>query len=283
MEKDAELVNSLNRIEQPIQQLGQQITAGKSFYAPFKLRYEEGAKENDQQAFIKYFYFDCLSIKVSLDMKPDTRPLYVELLSSWTGVTFGDITKWMNEAANGENLIDSLFKIAERDKENAALKNCVKCLSEFVKYGYNRRIDIDDEELKISADKPECSLLAFAIVCTTLLEHFNMDPQQIDRGRMGVLYDYMQIASKVGGYYKSPNRKERRQIKKARKLNLFLAHEEVVYNTIRLWYEARVIYDTLARAASENRLEANDLSKIISESGMDIATGYRKPEDFFFS
>lgn len=262
-----------------VQQYQEAITAGKALYAPFKLRYSKDKRETERQRDWKAYYFDCLSIRVCLELNQDVRPLYIEVRNAWNGMTQSDLANWMKEAAESEDLFHSLCEISKRNERNESIVNLIKAISEFVKYGYNRRVDIEDENLKIFASKPESSLLMLAIVCTTLSSYLGIDPVQLDRERLGPMYDYLQIASKASGSYKSPNRRARRQIEKAKKFGLNLIHEDVALELLRLWYKSRVLYDSLAEAASEYKLTANDLSKKLSESGIDAATGYRALDD----
>jgi len=250
------------------------LTAGKSFYAPFKTQYKTG--ESDSFPEGKAVYYASLCIEAGLELNPSIRPLYIEIIRS---LNSPGIKEYRSNLKASQNLND-LHKI--NFLSYVEHPDCVffqECVSKFILRGFNHKSFIKDNP-KITASKSH--YLALAVAVSSATEYEDSSFGQLDNKLLGDNYRVMQERRDNITIRQDQERRKRLHTI-AKKYDMHLIHEDGLYALAKLWYVARVIMDNLTVASQLQEYNGYELPGFNNPGtayhkihDFDIATGYTK-------
>jgi hypothetical protein len=265
------------------------VTAGRSFYAPFKRPGAEPAVTDvlDVQES-KYLYYCALVHEAALELNPKTRNPFLEIINatksdgmaSFQNETIA-IKKYVQENNNTEFLKPLIDLPEEYEKP---LSDCIGLVGPYIKSFFNH----DIENPKIKPNSLDSGYLTLAIGLCALVESREKTFDDVNRAMMGESYWVLQ--DKTDDISNRPDRRQRHAIVElAQELGWHLIKEEPLYELAKLWYVARVIKNDLAKSLiGEYQIPGTDtvisLPKIYHPAtafrnihDFDLATGYAKP------
>lgn len=236
----------------------------------------------------KVFATACMCLEACLKINPQIKPLYDDIQNAWAktgmesmiektinffiGAEAASIfaashpAKWLDNAVKYP-LPENEPKDAQAQKDEGEWWDAV---DKFVKFGFNRESDIEENTLKVAVSEDNPSELVKAITLRSLMDYLVIDIEELDRKRTEPVYRLMNDESKPKSYYDRKFKNE--TIAKLQKSNRTLIKDETLYGKATLWYKARVMEKTLREAANKERLDPYDLTKRIRIC--DAATSY---------
>ncbi len=248
------------------------LTAGKSFYAPFKVQYKTGERDSFPEG--KAVYYASLCIEAGLELNPSIRPLYIEIIRSLNSPRIKEYRSELQAAQSLKALQNINFLSCIEHPDFLYFQRCV---SKFILHGFNHRSCIEDNP-KITAGKSH--YLALAVAVGSAIEYEESSFGQLDNKLQGDNYRVMQERRDNITNRQDQERRKRLHII-AKKYDLHLIHEDGLYELAKLWYVARVVKDNLTVASQIQEYNGYALPAFSNPGtayhkihDFDIATGY---------
>ena len=240
------------------------MTAGQSFYAPYKRRNRPSEEAFPQG---KYPYYCALVLEAALELNPSLRPQYIEVVRA---IARPGIQEYKQELLflKPDKLIAASKALDERYVHNPELKlndedvlmdeagNFFSkyetnpdfifhrhCIEKFILVGMN-----SEEWLEARITAETSKYLAWAVAVRSAMDAENITFDELDKKRMGDRWWVMQ--DQTNDVTNRADRRLRGKMKNiARDWNYHINHEDPLYLCARLWYVARIVKNSLVVAS----------------------------------
>ncbi len=213
----------------------------------------------------------CAMVEVALDLNPDIRPWYLDIIRAWKKpgcdnfAPYLEIDQWVNDFPGSQTmpLSKALSDYIERCRNstgNADMLALLKLADDFILKGFNGPIEPMLQQRWVHKDRPipkskvkvtfeGAPTLLVALLYLSWCEHEGMDLQELDRMKMG--HNYALVTSGA----KPPTKWGRSQKPRINKLCRDMGMRFISYDAIRngaeKWYQARVIRGSIVDATSD--------------------------------
>jgi hypothetical protein len=230
-----------------------------------------------------------LCIQYALDYSTKAKEVYESILEAWgrpgclpllksqVQIPKTELLAWERAATSGSKYKpkDIELKLPQDfDIDNKDYKALKLLIAEFIRVGFNRRINAHDYNEKVTYEKSVYLALAVTLISATTYVERHPDLGIDTAIKIGDRELPLYLLNGV-----SQERVHRARVRRLRRYGYKLNHDKKLKNMAWRWYQCRVVYSSIEEystkhfiSTTDKRLDTTNLSKEISL--VDKATGY---------
>jgi len=230
-------------------------------------------------------------VYIAVNQSPEARRIYQQVMDEWGKpdcqallkeiivLPVAQFKEWRKAAAENREIdseLDIWMGLYEKYRKSDDFKNLFRLIGEFIEVGFNRKKDLIQGKLMVTASSAD--YLNFAIVMLIAGSYLEKHPETGGKTRFkfdGIVLDVSVL------YGEGDERIQRLHSKLFKGLAYQLSHDEKLKRTAWRWYQCRVLYSGPEEFCIKSQLEGIDLdpANISKEIWLgDVATGYPRKD-----
>jgi hypothetical protein len=228
-------------------------------------------------------------VYIAVTQSPEARRIYQQIMDEWgkpdcqallkeiIALPVEQYKEWRKAAAEDreyDSELDIWMDLYEKYRKNDDFKKLFDLIGEFIEAGFNRKEDLIQEKLMVTASR--AAYLNFAVVM--LIAGSYLEKHLGTEGKTRFKFDGIVLDVSIL-YSEGDERVQRLHSKLFKGLAYQLSHDEKLKKVAWRWYQCRVLYSGPEEFCIKSQLEGIDLDPAnVSKEILlgDIATGYPK-------